>query len=374
MPVTAILGPRQSGKTTLAKTLFENYTYYNLELPDVRAFAKEDPRSLLSVTTGGIILDEIQHAPELLSYIQGLVDESGKMGKYIITGSQNFLLMEAISQSLAGRVAVFNLLPFSMDEMRTSAFAAKNPDLQIYKGFYPPIYTRKLKNQDWLPSYIKTYIERDVRKIINIQDLHKFHLFLKLCAGRIGQLINYESFSNEIGVDGKTLKRWMGILEASYIIFLLQPHHINYNKRLVKTPKLYFYDTGLACNLLGLQSADDVSIHFMKGSLFENLIIAELLKYVANNSQPYNIYFWRDNTGNEIDCLLEKNSKLFPIEIKAGKTLNTDYFKGLNFYAKTSGLDPKQSFLIYGGNEIQNRNTGHVLPWNNLDLLFKKIK
>ncbi|MGB5288910.1 MAG: ATP-binding protein, partial [Ignavibacteriaceae bacterium] len=303
-PVVAIVGPRQSGKTTLVKMSFKEKTYLNLEEPDTRLFAQTDPRSFLSGSKSGLIIDEAQRVPDLFSYIQSIVDESKTPGQFIITGSHNFLMQEKISQTLAGRVAILTLLPFSLEEIRREDSEEDFPNY-IFSGFYPPIYDRKIEPSDWYPNYIRTYLERDVRLIKNIPDLNSFTLFVKLCAGRIGQLLNLSSLAIEAGISVNTAKSWLSILEASYIAYRLEPHFQNFNKRLVKMPKLYFYDTGLACSLLGLESVDQISTHYLVGSLFENLVLSDLIKHKMNYGLNNNFYFWRDKLGREVDCLIE---------------------------------------------------------------------
>ncbi len=365
MPVLVITGPRQSGKTTLVKSLFPEYSYSNLEFPDVRMFAKNDPRGFLENFKDGIIIDEIQYVPELLSYIQGFADESKLYGKFIITGSQNLYLMQSVSQSLAGRAAVFNLLPFSINELNNENFDFYE---YIYKGFYPPIYDRKLNSSEWLQSYIGTYVERDIRQIINVKDLSKFQLFVKLCAGRTGQLLNYNSLANETGVDNKTIKKWISVLETGYIIFLVYPYHKNYNKRLVKTPKLYFYDTGLASYLLEIKSENQVINHYAKGSLFENLVISDIKKSFFNKGISQNIYFWRNNIGNEIDCIIQKTTGLNIFEIKSSKTINNDFLKGLKYFEKISGEKNLKQYLIYGGTQNLKFKDINILSWKEIAL------
>lgn len=362
MPIIVVTGPRQSGKTTLVKELFPEYKYYNLEFPDIREIAKSDPRKFLENFEQGIIIDEIQYAPELFSYIQALSDEKKIYGKFILTGSQNFSLIESVSQSLAGRAAIFSLLPFSINEL-ISKKSIINSTEYIFNGSYPPIYDRNLNPNIWIQSYIQTYLERDVRQIINIKDLSKFQLFLKLCAGRAGQLLNFNSLGNEVGIDSKTIKKWISILETSYIIFLLNPYFKNYNKRLIKTPKLYFYDTGILCQLLEIKSPEQIDSHYAKGSIFENLIIANFKKDFFNKGENKQLYFWRDSIGNEIDCLIESGNSLNIYEIKSSKTISTSYFKGLEYFKKISEETDISLNLVYSGDKEIIANDINIFPW-----------
>ncbi len=368
-PVISITGPRQSGKTTLSKMCFPTYDYVNLEMPDSRSFAQSDPRHFLDRFEKGVIIDEIQYVPELFSYIQGIVDEHSKTGQFIITGSQNFLLMEKISQSLAGRVAIVNLLPFSIDELESEKLLPKNYERYIFNGSYPRIYDKKIASPDFYPSYIQTYLERDVRNISNIMNLTLFKTFLEIAAGRIGQIINFTSISNELGVDQKTVKNWFSILEASFIVFFIRPYTKNYNKRLIKSPRMYFFDTGLVCSLLGINRYEDVSRHFLRGSLFENLIFTELMKSNFNQIRQSRLYFWRDNTGNEIDCIMQMGDTEKVIEIKSGTTITSDFFKGLEYYRRLSGLPEDNFYLVYGGRSGHSRSVAKILGWTELSEL-----
>ena len=366
MPVIVITGPRQSGKTTLAKALFPNYEYINLEFPDVRVKVTTDPRFFLTSGETGIVLDEVQRLPELFSYIQGIVDETGRPGRFILTGSHNFLLMEKISQSLAGRAALFNLFPFTISEIISGFPVGENFTQLAFLGTYPRLYDQGLNPVEWYPSYISSYVERDVRQVENIRDLNKFHTFLQICAGRVGQLFNASAIANEIGVSYKTIQSWISILEASFIIFLLQPFYKNFNKRLIKSPKIYFYDTGLICSLLGIQSDKDLSFHYLKGEIFESLVISEIKKALANTNNPARLYFWRDRSGNEIDCLIDFGSHIKVVEIKSGTTISADFFKGLRYWQKLTGSSPKYSYLVYGGLENQRWPAGRVFGWKNV--------
>ncbi|MEM9830605.1 MAG: ATP-binding protein [Bacteroidota bacterium] len=360
MPIITITGPRQSGKTTLVRTVFPEHRYYNLEYPDTREYAIIDPRGFLN-SAPQMIIDEVQNVPNLTSYIQGIVDEEQRSAQFILTGSQNFSLAQSVSQSLAGRSTIFHLLPLSVTELQAAGYPTETYLPWLYRGFYPRLYDQNLTPDEWLPDYIQTYLERDIRQITQVQNLTAFQIFLKLCAGRIGQLLNMASLANEVGVDVKTIKSWVSVLEASYIVFLLRPYYRNYGKRVVKTPKLYFYDTGLACSLLGIKNADQLASHYLKGELFESLIIAELQKHQYHKGWRPTNYFWRDNTGNEVDFLLEDGTTTQVAEIKSGQTIRADFFKGLNFYRKISS--PAASYLIYGGTESQNRSEHTVLGW-----------
>lgn len=362
-PIVSIMGPRQSGKTTLAKIVFPNKIYVNLEELDLRQFASEDPRGFLALYPDGAIFDEVQYVPDLFSYIQADVDESKKNGKYILTGSQNFLLMEKISQSLAGRVGITELLPLSYGEIQKAKIKFNDVFDLIHKGFYPRIFDQDIDPHSWYKSYLRTYVERDVRLLKNITNLSAFNVFLKLCAGRIGQLINFSSLGTECGVSHVTIKEWLSVLETSYIIYLLKPHHMNFNKRLVKQPKLYFHDTGLAGYLLGIENSQQLSTHYAKGGLFENFIISELIKSRLNQGKDPNLYFWRDNHGHEVDVIFESAEKLVPIEIKSGKTINQDFLKGIKYFKDIS--QSREAFVVYAGNNSQKRSDGtSILSWN----------
>jgi len=351
-PVVGVTGPRQSGKTILVRSVFKNYEYYSLEDMDVRMKAIEDPRGFLTQHEKGMIIDEVQNVPELFSYLQRIVDENKKMGQFILTGSQNFMLLEKITQSLAGRVGLVQLLPFTLSELNlVKNRNAEDVDFWMYSGFYPPVYDRKIAPTDFYPQYIQTYVDRDVRNLKNIGDLNTFQKFVKLCSGRIGQLLNIHSLSSECGITLNTAKSWFSVLEASYILFFLQPHHRNFHKRLVKSPKLYFYDTGVACSLLGIGSYKSLKTHYLRGSLFENLIIAEYMKDRFNQGLPNNNYFWRDNIGNEVDLVIEREEDVIPIEIKSGQTLNQNFYDGLQYYCKLAKQELHEGILIYGGDK-----------------------
>jgi len=364
-PIVSLTGPRQSGKTTLIKNTFKNIPYVSLENPEDREFAIRDPKGFLNEYPKGVILDEIQRVPELFSWLQGIVDND-RSKKYIISGSQNFLLSQQISQSLAGRVAILTLLPLSLNELEQANLLGRSFPEVAYKGFYPGIFDRQLAPEDFYPNYVHTYVERDVRQLKQVGDLHTFTTFLKLCAGRAGQLINLSELSNDTGIAVNTVKSWLNILEASYIIFRLYPHHKNYNKRLIKMPKIYFYDTGLLCYLLGIKDAAQIQVHFAKGAVFENLVIADLLKKYLNSGRDPQLYFWRDHRGKEIDLLIEKGVKITPVEIKSGETKSMEYFKNLIYWNRISGFQPENAIVVYGGNESRTTKAGRLISWKSL--------
>lgn len=359
----AVVGPRQSGKTTLVRHIFRDKSYVNLENPDLRMYATDDPRGFLSNYPQGAVLDEVQRVPDLFSYLQQILDESESKGMFILTGSNNFLLQERISQSLSGRVGYLQLLPLTLSEINESE---SNSNRLIYKGFYPALYNENTDPPKWYANYLRTYVERDVRLLKNISDLHTFERFIRLCAGRIGQLLNMSSLAVETGVDVKTISAWLSVLETSFVLFRLQPYHENYNKRIVKMPKLYFYDTGLAVSLLGVKNEAQLALHPFRGSLFENMIIAEFLKKRTNAGKPHNLFFWRDNVGNEIDLLIKTGNKLLPVEIKSGKTVTNEYFKGILFWNKITQTEG--GYVVYGGEMSQNRSPEiKVIPYTAVD-------
>lgn len=361
--VITLTGPRQSGKTTLVRATFPDLPYVSLEEPDIRQIALTDPRGFLSNYPNGVILDEIQNTPELFSYIQRIVDENRQI-QFILTGSSNFLLMEKISQTLAGRTTVLHLLPFSLQELEPLTDSYEN---MIFKGQYPRIYDRAIPPSDFYPSYIQTYVDRDVRMIKNIGDINAFIQFTQLCAGRIGQPLNNASLANDAGISPNTAKSWLSILESSYILYRLQPYHRNFNKRLIKSPKLYFYDTGVACSLLGIREQEQVNLHYMKGSLFENLILNEFIKHSFNRGENRQPYYWQDNHGKEIDCLLVNGEKVTAVEIKSGKTISTSYFENLNYWRSLAALPESQEYVVYGGDQSMQTSAGTLISWKNLD-------
>ncbi len=365
-PIVTLTGPRQSGKSTLLRHSFPDYKYISLEDPDIRLFATDDPRGFLATYADKTIIDEAQRLPALFSYIQTHVDKEGREGMYLLAGSHNFLLMESVTQSLAGRTAVLKLLPFSHAEMQEGGILPQTVDKEIFTGGYPRIYDKALTPSDYYSFYIQTYVERDVRLMKNIGDLSKFIRFIRLCAGRIGQLLNLSSLANECGVAVSTISAWIPVLEASYICYLLKPDHNNYAKRLVKAPKLYFYDTGLACSLLDIRTPEQVSTHFLRGGLFENLVINEIIKSSYNEGREPTLTFWRDSTGNEVDLLQYLNGKQYAYEIKSGATFSPDFFKGISKWAKLSGAGQEQCFAIYNGEENMKTSAGELVIWSNL--------
>jgi predicted AAA+ superfamily ATPase len=360
-PVVTVTGPRQSGKTTLCRTAFPGKPYINLESPDVREFARSDPRAFLGSYPDGAILDEIQRVPELVSYLQPMVDEDNRPGRFILTGSQQFEVMSTINQSLAGRTALLKLLPLSMEELAGTDIQA-SVDRLLLTGFYPRIYDAGLDPTQALGDYVQTYVERDIRQLINIKDLALFERFVRVCAGRTGQLLNLQSLGNDVGISHTTARSWLTLLEASYVVFLLQPWHTNISKRQVKSPKLYFYDVGLASWLLGAENEVHINRHPLRGNLFENLVVIEALKYRYHRGSRNNLFFWRDAKGNEIDLLLEQGPELATVEIKAGATITNTWFKGLRTFAGKLPSPPRHSALVYAGMEKQRRENATVWP------------
>lgn len=347
-----ITGPRQSGKTTFARKLKPDFVYVNLELPQERDYAKSDPLGFLRTYQNGAILDEVQWVPELFSYLQVVTDERNRPGEYILTGSQNFLLSDQVSQSLASRVAILNLLPFSYKEISDIANETIWEEL-VLNGGYPRKYLFDIAPSDFYPNYIQTYIERDVRHLLNVKDLGNFQKFMQLLAGRAGQLFNQSSFSNELGIDQKTVSSWLSVLESSFIAFRLPSYYKNFNKRVLKTPKVYFYDTGVLCSLLGIRKVEDLKVHFARGPLFENFVLLEILKKELNAGNLASLYYWRDNHQNEVDLLQEKDSRLTAYEIKSSETFHSDFLQGLKYFEKISSETDLR--LIYAGDMNQER-------------------
>jgi hypothetical protein len=365
-PILAITGPRQSGKTTLLKTLFGDYRYISLENPNTRSFALEDPVGFLNQYDQQVILDEVQRVPALFSYIQSKVDESGQMGQFILSGSQNFHLMNNISQTLAGRVALFKLLPLDFQELKTAGLLQNTYFSTGLKGFYPAIFDRDIDAAIFYSNYIQTYIEKDVTELLHIRDLKLFRTFVGLCAGRAGQLVNYSALANECDISHSTAKAWLSLLESSYIIFFLQPYHENFNKRLIKTPKLYFYDTGLLSFLLGIRTTKELEDNRLKGHVFENMIVAE---YQKRNQHLYlhrDYYFWQDSNAHEVDLLTKESEGFSIFEIKATQTISSGLFTEMDRFEEVSGSSNVNKTLIYGGSENEKRTKYNVLSWKNI--------
>lgn len=374
-PFVLITGPRQSGKSTLVRACFPDYRYVSFSDLDIRTFAKEDPRGFIATYSDKTIIDEVQKEPSVLSYLQTHTDHEGREGMYILTGSQNLLLMESVDESLAGRVGLLRLLPFSHAEMVAGGIAPSSVDEEIFNGCYPRLYDKGIRPTDYYPSYIRTYVERDVRSLKQIGDLSRFVRLVKLCAGRIGQLLNVSSLAVECGVSAPTVQSWLSVLEQCYIIYLLRPDHRNFSKRLVKSPKLYFYDTGLACSLLEITSASQVATHYLRGGLFENMVIGELLKHCFNAGFDANFTFWRDSNGNEVDLLVPGSDGQNAFEIKSGATFHQDFLKGLSFWGRLSGEPGEHRTVIYGGDLGMSTSEGAVIPWQDIaactDRLFE---
>jgi len=365
-PVLAVTGPRQSGKTTLLRELFKEYRYVTLENPNTRSFALEDPVGFLNQYDQQVIFDEVQRVPDLFSYIQSRVDESGMMGQFILSGSQNFHLLNNITQTLAGRVALFKLLPFDFTELKANNLLDEFYSPACIKGFYPAIFDRDIDPIVFYSNYIQTYIEKDVTELLHVRDLKLFRTFLGLCAGRAGQLLNYSALANECDISHTTTKAWLSILESSYIIFLLQPYHENFNKRLVKSPKLYFYDTGLLNYLLGIRTAAELSENRLKGNIFENLVLAE---YQKKNQHLYlheDYYFWQDSNAHEVDMLMKKGQDFSVYEIKATQTISNSLFNEMDRFEEISAPAIVTKTLIYGGAENEKRTKYNVLSWRNI--------
>lgn len=362
-PVVAVTGPRQSGKTTLARRVFADKPYVSLEDPAERAFAETDARGFLARFADGAVFDEAQRWPDLFSHLQGLVDARRAPGRFVLTGSQQFGLLAGVTQSLAGRVGMTQLLPLSLGELPA---LPDSPDLVMGAGGYPALHAYGVPAGDWFPSYVATYVERDVRQLLGVQDLSVFQRFLRLCAGRTGQLLNLSALAGDAGIAHSTARAWLSILEASYIIRLLPPYHRNFGKRLVKTPKLHFLDTGLACWLLGIRSAAELALHPLRGALFETLVVGEFVKARLHAGRPADLYFWRDNGGNEADLLFEAGGRVQTVEIKSGATVTPDYVRAGLKSARFAGAEARTPWLVYGGDESYARSGVQVIAWRDL--------
>lgn len=365
-PIVAITGPRQSGKTTLSRAIFAGKPYVSLEDPAERAFALEDPKGFLARFSQGAIFDEAQRWPDLFSYLQGMVDENRAPGRFVLTGSQQFGLLSGVSQSLAGRVGLSRLLPLALAETPSISNDTADLDTLMTKGGYPALHAESVAPTDWFSSYVATYIERDVRQVLNIQDLSAFQRFLRLCAGRTGQLLNLSALAGETGISASTARAWMSVLEASDLVFLLPPYHRNFGKRLVKSPKLYFVDVGLACWLLGIRDPEVLRLHPLRGALFETLVVSEFLKDRHNQGLTADLYFWRDNNGVEADLLFEQQGKLQTVEIKSGQTITGDYIRACRQSARFAGDEALLPWLVYGGEQEYERSGVRVISWKKL--------
>jgi predicted AAA+ superfamily ATPase len=373
-PVVTITGPRQSGKTTLVKMAFPDKKYYNLENPEVRRFAREDPNGFFETVPDGAIIDEIQRVPELLSYIMVRVDERNRNGQFILTGSAQFEVMDSLSQSLAGRTALLRLLPFDLEEAYGQGGAADTPlDEVLFKGFYPRIHSQNLHPSEALSFYVETYLQRDVRSLLNVKDLDMFERFLGLCAGRTGQLLSLASLSNDLGVSHNTLKSWLSVLRASFIITLIQPFSTNINKRVVKTPKLYFLDVGLACYLLGIDNLNELRTHPLRGALFESFVVSECLKHRYNAGRRDNLYFFRDRSGNEVDLLLKHGNRYTALEIKSAQTFHSDFTKGLKFLKGLMKDQISSMGIVYGGDLTQSRQDIKIAGFRDVSSLLGSL-
>lgn len=374
----AVMGPRQSGKSTLVKETFPDYAYVSLEELDYRQLAKNDPRTFLASYQDrkGVIIDEIQEVPELLSYMQGIIDKQYRPGFFIITGSQNFLMHEKITQTLAGRIALLTLLPLSLNELKAANLLSSNPfEALLIKGFYPQLHaTPTISVQTWCANYVNTYVEKDVRQVLKITDVLLFQKFLKVCAARVGNLVNYSDLARDCDISPHTAKEWISVLETSYIVKLIAPYYRNFNKRLTQSPKLFFNDTSLVCALLNIKTVEDLAVHPSRGAIFETFVVSELFKYNFNHNQVPQIYFWRDAQGHEIDVLIEKSlSNVVPIEIKSGRTVNDSFFKGLIDWHTITGQNQKKTYVVYGGDEFSSRPQGTLVPWNSVATMADEI-
>lgn len=357
LPVVTVVGPRQSGKTTLARDTFPEKTYRSLENPDVRAFATDDPRGFLAELKEGAILDEVQRTPHLLSYLQQMVDDDPRPGRFILTGSHHFLLMEGVSQSLAGRTAILTLLPLSLAELENKT-TSPSAEALIQSGFYPRIHEQQLDPYAILRDYFQTYVERDVRQLLKVHDLLAFETFVRLCAGRVGQLLNLTSLANDAGISATTAKEWISILESSFILFRLPPWHANVSKRLIKSPKLYFHDIGLAAYLCGIEESGQLMTHPLRGHFFENMVVSELLKRRFNQGRDSRLFFYRERSGLEVDLLFPHGNEVIPIEIKSGKTIHSEWFQSFSQFRPSDDGAAPAGLVVYGGETVQRRTQG----------------
>ena len=368
----SITGPRQSGKTTLAKETFPNYEYFNFEDPNTRSIFRADPHNFLKkfMDAPGLILDEPQNVPEIFSYLQIYIDEYHKPGHFIVTGSQNFLLNESISQSLAGRIAILNLLPLSLYELAQAGKITKSIDDTLFKGFYPELYKKEISITDWYGSYINTYLERDVRQLKNVTSLDSFNYFMKLCAGRNGQILNLSSISDDLGISVTAVRQWLSVLQSCYIIFLLEPYYKDFRKRVIKSPKIFFYDPGIVCSLLNLTSSDQLFASYMRGNIFEAMIISDFFKQQCNRGLRPSCYYWRDKSDYEIDCIIDQGGKAVPIEIKVSKSANIEALGKLQPWNELTQTNPSDNVLVYGGDDDWNMDKGHIVSWHSAGTLL----
>ena len=370
-PVLCVTGPRQSGKTTLARTTFSKHAYVSFEDPIQRGYFIEDPQGFLETHLNGAVFDEVQHVPVLFSHLQGLVDANPTPGRFVLTGSQHFGMTERISQSLAGRAAILELLPFNLEELRRGRFLAPDLNTAMWTGCYPPVHDRGLKPERWHRNYVATYVQRDVRQISQVHDLDVFTRCMQLCAGSVGQLLNSSRLSSELGVDSKTVRSWVSVLQASYILRLLPPYHRNFRKRVVKTPKLYFFDTGLVCHLLGIQKPAQLREHPLRGALFENWVFAEIAKSLVNRGEPAQFYFWRTQGGQEVDFVVETGTHAHAIEAKSGMTVKPDAVSALErTIAQWKGM-PVRPTIVYGGEQAAGIRECRLLPWKGIGRLHE---
>lgn len=370
-PVILVTGPRQSGKTTFLKHYFSDYEYFNIENPQTRELVESDPQQFLKLNPRNIVIDEVQRLPDLFSYIQTHVDDQQEMGSVIISGSQNLLVSEQISQSLAGRAAYQNIFPFSLSELKKHNLALDGHLEQILKGFYPALYSRNITPNLYYSQYLATYIERDARLIRNIQNLSQFQKFIGLLAGRVGQVVNVSSLANDTGISPNTAEDWISILEASYIIYSLHPYYKNVGKRLIKSPKIFFYDTGVLCQLLNLSSISELTNHFAIGSIFENFIISEFKKEIEMQNLSAKLYYYRDSHGNEVDLVIDTGSELIPIEVKSSSTFNTSFFNIFNYWRKH--VKDNNGYVIYAGDKSQQIQQEELVSWREIDTILNKI-
>lgn len=368
-PIVAITGPRQSGKTTLVRNLFRDRPYVLLEEPDRRRLAIEDPRGFLADFPDGVVLDEAQRAPELFSYLQGIVDRDPRPGRFILTGSQQFGLLSGITQSLAGRVAMIELLPFSARELSSGGMLRDRLEDVLVSGGYPPIHDRGIDPTTWYSNYVATYVERDVRQLVSVRDLSTFETFLRMCAARCGQVVNLSGLAGDCGITHNTARSWLSVLEASYVVRTLSPHFRNFSKRLIKSPKLYFLDSGLVAWLLQIRDPSELTTHSMRGPIFEAWVYSELLKAAYNHGRQPNIYFWRDRAGLEIDFLLDRGSTLVPVEVKSGATVASDWTRSLERWTRLAGDLAGPGWVVYGGDTSESHDRADVLSWRDIKRL-----